>query len=112
LEDRRPEERRARRRFERSIHVSIGLEPEGEPVVGRIRNISLAGAFIEMSEPVPQGSRLRMELVIPSNGDSIRCRGVVMWTDTMGPELGVGVKLRDISPEELDLLADYLGERV
>lgn len=100
-------ERRELLRKNRRIHVSMQAGPEKKPYVGQVHNISVAGAFIALSDPPPQGSRLTMEFLLPDN-TRIHCEGTVMWCDGEGPDPGIGVKLQNIGTAELDALAEVI----
>ena len=100
------ERRRAGRRRLR-VHVSIRPDGPHKPTTGTVANISVAGAFIEMPEPLPQGTGLQLAFLLPDHTE-IHCSGVVMWVEDTDSELGIGVKLKNIPTESLNRLSTVL----
>jgi len=82
---------------------------------GRVHNISLAGAFIQMAEPLPTRTEVEIEFLLPVSPHEIRCTGVVVWSsDECGgseqDKTGIGVQLRHLGPTELKFIAGLLEQ--
>ncbi|MEM6531238.1 MAG: PilZ domain-containing protein [Myxococcota bacterium] len=94
-------------RAETDVSVTLTLPNGVTQRVDRLRNISLGGLFIEMDELLPFGSEVDLEFQLPTGGRSVHCRGLVVRRQTTKPT-GVGLRLLEIEPSDLRLVADYL----
>lgn len=94
-----------RRTLRRRLHIHVSVRPDGphKPQTGRVTNISVAGAFIALADPVPQGTPVQLAFLLPDHTE-VHGHGVVMWSETEGEELGIGVKLKNLSTESLERL--------
>ena len=96
----------------------VARHPGGKSIVaGQIRNISLGGVFIAMEEPPAFGADLDLEFSIPTGDQNIRCKGFVVWSTKSNPEKapglqGMGVRLTDISVQEMRMLSEFIKTRL
>ena len=90
------------------ISVNVWARNGREACSGRIRNISPAGVFIEMADPLGQETQIELEFVLPTHPSLIRCRGVVKWSETIAEPLGIGVELTVIGVVEMRRIATFL----
>jgi diguanylate cyclase (GGDEF)-like protein len=75
-----------RRRFER-----IALPGEvlaASDVGGVVHNLGLGGLQIRTAQPVPVGSKVSLDLVLPGGSKSLRCAGRVKWMERLPGEEG------------------------
>jgi hypothetical protein len=98
-------DRRAHPRYK--YGASVELHPGGDvvPIRARTMDLSLGGCFVEMSNPLKQGTQTRIALWA---GDT------KLWADarviTSTPGFGIGVQFTKISPEDEKRLKEFLEE--
>ncbi len=80
--NKRPE-RRDSPRIEKVL--SISLKGDGFAHMTETKNISASGATCEVSQPIPELSKLRVTLWVP---DEIHCTGIVVRSEKMLHESG------------------------
>lgn len=94
-----------RRAVRRARRVQVHFWKKGEPTsyTGYTTNISMTGMFIATNSPVPQGSRIRVEVVDQDRGFMVE--GVVAHARKMRSDLArisqSGMGVRFLSVEEL-----------
>jgi len=71
----------------------------------RIRDISLSGAFIEDSRPVPRGRVLTLH-ILTSEEPPIKAKAMVRRVE---PEAGMGVEFIEMSTADRARLRDFIG---
>jgi hypothetical protein len=68
-----------------------GPEPQARRNIGReLLDISPGGARVRVSEPLPKGEKVTLELRDPRSGETFRARGEVRWCATGGAGLSFG----------------------
>lgn len=69
---------RAHSRRRVDLSASLRRPPQGHDETVHIVDLSLAGACIEVGQPLPPGTRVRMEITTPTLSDPVvvRCRAV------------------------------------
>jgi hypothetical protein len=83
------------RRYERAtIDVPLEFAARGSAarLVGRARDVSLGGMFVESATPLPFGSDLVIHVVLPGQKQTFALPGVVRWlrgADGMGVQFGL-----------------------
>ncbi len=107
-------ERRSNSRVPVNLNVKIRLPDGRTTATERIRNISLGGVFIEMSDPLPFGAEFALEFSLPVAPRTIRCRGFVVWSSKTHPDRmpgshGVGVRLMDIGIADMRVLNEFIA---
>jgi type IV pilus assembly protein PilZ len=94
--------------------LRVGFKSYGEIRESLMTNMSRGGLFISTPEPLPLGTRLRVQLRIEESNDVIDLPAVVASRNSgpglMSEELGMGVKFVQLSPDEEKAL-DNLYER-
>lgn len=111
------------RRIATTIPVRIStIEPESDPWTGRpyfrasretCANVSRGGAFVRTTELLDPGSRVLLELSLPT-GAQVEAIGRVAWTKRVisprgdEPDSGVGVEFLGGAAEQFAALDDFL----
>ena len=109
--------RREHKRVSAAINVKV-RSPDGRRAsTEEIRNISLGGVFIEMSDPFAFGTDIELEFTLPADRRIINCKGFVVWSTKTSPERaagrsGIGVRLMDIGVKEMRLLNEFIEEHL
>ncbi|NPA95600.1 MAG: TIGR02266 family protein [Thermodesulfobacteria bacterium] len=82
-------------------------------------NLSAGGMFIATRKPLPPGSTIVVEFMLPDTSLKVRTRAEVMWArkdaSSTGEKRGMGVRFSDLSSEDkkkIDLLVSRLREGV
>jgi hypothetical protein len=94
-------ERRAqpRSRLERPVYVDY---PELRP---RVRDISLAGAYIEDHRPLPRGRMLQLRIWLDDK-TSIAAKAMIRRSDEGA---GMGVEFLSMSDDDMNRLRHFVG---
>lgn len=97
----RDHERRTqpRKRLERPVYVDY---PEMRP---RLRDISLAGAYIEDHRPLPRGRMLQLRIWL-DEGTSITAQAMIRRSDE---GQGMGVEFLSMSDDDRGRLRQHVG---
>ncbi len=65
-------------------------------------NLSRGGLFLETDAPIPAGSGITLELVVPGHGTTM-LNGTVAWRrsvdDSQQPPFGLGIEFQDVAPQ-------------
>ncbi len=113
-------ERRAhfRGRPRASRRVTVRFRPEGAPVADAIaahtHDIGVGGAYIATERPAAVGSRLEIEIDVPSPSRAISLSAEVRWVTNAdrllaGREPGMGVKFAALDVDALLALSDFFA---
>src|SRR5262245_8044645 len=92
-------------RFDKVFPVSISSPTFGE-CNGIARNISAGGMFVELPEPLPLGSPIRVHFAMPDSPGEIVARGEVKghyfvnFVDGSGPRAVTGMGVRFVGFDE------------
>jgi len=77
-------------------------------------NISSGGLFIKTERPLPQGEQFLLKLQLPDVADPLKISCEVMWARKAGEfekgPPGMGVKFREMSGNDRNILNKYLQE--
>ena len=98
-------DQRAAHRFDKVFPVMVQSDDFGE-CQGIARNISAGGMFVEMMDPLPLGSVIRIHFVIPDSQGELVARGEVkrqyflQFSDALGPRALTGMGVRFTRFEE------------
>lgn len=84
---------------------SVQLVPEGQtaPIWGKAIDLSIGGCFVEMSMPLPKGTRLKIAIWVRE--DKLWATGKVV---SSRPGFGIGIQFTKISPQDAQQLAEFL----
>lgn len=97
-----------RRRSPRSSFVAtaeVTPENSGVAVIARLRDLNLYGCYIEMRNPLPQGSYLMVK--VSAGATAFQARGRVVYSD---PNSGSGVEFQGVEPRHQAVLEEWLLE--
>lgn len=103
-------ERRAQPRV--PLHIKIRYETADRFFQDYMRNLSVGGIFIETSNPLKVGTRLRVQFCLPKMDREIVTDGVVVRRVELGrmnaSSGGMGVQFSDLKPEDKISLDTYV----
>jgi len=75
----------------------------GAKIAARVGELSLYGCYIEMTNPLPEGTTIKVR--IDSGGRQLDASGKVLY---LVPNLGIGVSFHDVSVRSLIVLKEWL----
>ena len=95
------------RRSPRSSFVVTGeiTDENSRTVISRIRGLNLYGCYIEMANPLPQGTSISVKIAAGKAG--FQARGRVIYSD---PNSGSGVEFQGVEPGHQAILEEWLLE--
>jgi len=98
---------RTQRRSPRSSFVVTGeiTDESSRTVISRIRGLNLYGCYIEMANPLPQGTLILVK--ISAGKASFQARGRVIYSE---PNTGSGVEFQGVEPRYQSILEEWLLE--
>jgi len=100
-------DRRAHPRVRSGSSVEVHLPNQDAPLRARIGDISVGGCFVEMPNPLPPGSYLRLDFWLKEK--KLSAMGKVI---TSTPGYGNGVQFTEISEQDKALVKDFVVGRV
>lgn len=85
--------------------------PDAAPTAAVTANIGVGGAYVLTSDPLPVGTHLVLELVVPTRKEVIEVKAEVRWNTTRGGDerAGMGVKFLDLDVDSLLALSEYFA---
>ncbi len=88
---------------------SAEVYPSGEttPMRTRTADLSLGGCFLEMPNPLPKGTQIRIALWVKES--KIWANGEVV---TSTPGFGIGVKFTEITLQDKNHLKEFIGSMI
>jgi len=88
---------------------SAEVYPSGEPTPMRTRtaDLSLGGCFLEMPNPLPKGTQIRIALWVKES--KIWANAEVV---TSTPGFGIGVKFTELTQQDRNHLKEFLGSMI
>lgn len=105
-----------RRRFKRlptALIASIRMRKptQTEVLQIQIRNVSSGGVFIVTPFPFPISSLVEFDFNLPGQKEIVHVKGVVRWTQTQGPDTGMGIEFLEVTAESREVIQDYVKRR-
>jgi hypothetical protein len=100
-------DRRAHPRFKTVNSVEIHPEGAQAPIRVRTADLSMGGCFLEMPNPLPQGTQIKIALWV--NDAKLWATGKVV---TSTPGFGIGVQFIEISEQDKGQLQRFLESTV
>jgi hypothetical protein len=100
-------DRRASPRVRSGSSVEVHLPNQSAPIRARIGDISAGGCFVEMPNPLPPDSYLRLDFWLKEK--KLSARGKVI---TSTPGYGNGVQFTEMSEPDKGVLKEFLGGAV
>jgi len=78
----------------------------------RITNMSVGGAFIETSEPLPIDAELDLHLQLPGDSEIMSIDACVVWTKSLycAASAGMGIQFKKILPKHQQKLAAFIEQ--
>jgi c-di-GMP-binding flagellar brake protein YcgR len=114
-----PQEQRREARVNEEDKVSVEWLPEGGRATASLainaltRDISPGGARIMSNVQIPEGDRLRLEIVLSRRRRLIRVDGIVRWSRSIYEEdlFEMGVEFTGLKPEDRMSLLEHVYRR-
>lgn len=97
------EERRRTPRFPFVAAAEVLDTSSGASIGARVSELSLYGCYIDMTNPLPEGTSIRVK--IDSGGRHLDASGKVVYSV---PHLGIGVSFHEVSVHSLIVLKEWL----
>jgi PilZ domain len=69
----------------------------------RVTELSLRGCYLDMANPLPTATQIKIKIY--SEGKFFESNGVIVYSQ---PNLGVGVTFREVRPQFLSILKQWL----
>jgi len=102
-----PHDRRAHPRFKTVNSVEIHPDGQEAPIRARTADLSVGGCFIEMPNPLPKGTQIKIGIWVSD---------VKLWANgrvvTSTPGFGIGVQFIEISEQDKSQLLRFLESTV
>ncbi|HET6611431.1 MAG TPA: PilZ domain-containing protein [Kofleriaceae bacterium] len=97
------------RRGSEHLAIDLTVEEAGNErrLDGRISNLSIDGARLVVSEPIPDGAALWLT-VTPAGGDPLRISARAVWTQPQAEGTVVGAEFSGVDPETRARLSQLL----
>jgi hypothetical protein len=102
-----PNDRRAHPRFKTVNSVEIHPEGAQAPIRARTADLSVGGCFIEMPNPLPKGTQIKIGIWV--NDAKLWANGRVV---TSTPGFGIGVQFIQISEQDQSQLQQFLESTI
>jgi hypothetical protein len=96
------------------INWPVSMETSDGIVVAEVKNISLSGAFICCTKPLPLTDLFRMTMIGPNN-EPVAATAEVVWSNVNVPDgkvinRGMGVRFMQMSDRHIQLVRQILRE--
>ncbi len=103
-------DRRAADRYE--VIWSVDCETPDTFLYAAITNISALGIFVQTTEPLPIGTRIRLRFA-PPGFDPFSLQGLVQWVNPVrragdNPNPGMGIRFVELSSNDRERLIDVI----
>lgn len=94
---------RTHQRISLTFHIQYST-PEGYRYEGHAGGIGIGGLFIESQTPLPVGTKVSMDFVLPDTPDQrVKAQGIVAWVCPKADQYtfspGMGVRFTDLPPD-------------
>lgn len=102
-----------RRRHTRvSLNVEVDVSSGSNFFVGKTRDLSMGGVFIETPIGLPIGATVTVDLVLKGKKHAVASE--VMWAldGDDGSTVGIGVRFRDLTARSRNAILAFMKERV
>ncbi len=97
------QERRRTPRFPFVATAEVVDTSSGTGVTARVSELSLYGCYIDMTNPLPEGTSIMVKIY--SGGRHLDAAGKVVYS---APNLGIGVSFHDVGVHSLIVLKEWL----
>lgn len=98
-------ERRRHTRHPLIAHIELLEESTATRLKSRVSDISMEGCYLDMVNPLPKGTQVRV--VITSGEARFEARGTIVYTLE---HMGAGVKFDEVGPESVAILQQWTGK--
>ena len=102
-----PKDRRVHRRYKTTNSVEIHPEGQSAPIRARTADLSLGGCYVEMANPIPRGTQVKIGLWV---------KDAKLWVNgrvvTSTPGFGIGVQFLQMAEQDQNQLQNFLESTV
>jgi Tfp pilus assembly protein PilZ len=91
----------------KSCMISTNYKVGGRNFEGFVLDVSPAGAFIEAGEAFTAGQQIQLAFSLPNNPGQMNVSGEILWKG----KLGIGLKFKDLSRQQIDLITAFIEEK-
>jgi hypothetical protein len=99
-------DRRKSARIPLVAHIEVLDEATDTRLKSRVSDISKDGCYLDMVNPLPAGTRVR--LTITESEKVFRARGKIVYSLQ---HMGAGVNFEEIEPQSLSILQGWISQR-
>src|ERR1700678_2995347 len=100
-----PDERRAFPRYSLSADAEIVESKSRTKMSARVSDLSRMGCYVEMMSPFPLGSQVKLRIM--KNKKPFIAQASVAYA---AEGMGMGVKFKELEPEQIPILEKWLSE--
>lgn len=84
------------------VHIRIDYQTVDAFFSEFASNINQSGLYIKTNKPLPPGTRLDIQFLLPNNSRPVQVEGEVVWVNektTKGINPGMGIRFEELEPE-------------
>jgi uncharacterized protein (TIGR02266 family) len=109
MQDPVPNERRSTTRHH--LEAEVSFESESNVFTGIVRDVSRGGVFIATYAPLPVGTHVVLDLILPDA--RVEVRGAVRWRRELSDEAspGMGIEFEKLDPQALSSIEAFCSRR-
>lgn len=111
-----PPQQRRYKRFPLDVQVTVSRQvptkEQANLILSKLKDISENGAYVVMDPPFPVGTLLTVEFDLAQKGARLKAVGLVRWTQTDKPPVGMGVQFLEVSTLDKNQLKQFVEERM
>ena len=96
------------------VATPVRLQLDGAESWGTLLNLSRAGAFIELAEPLPAGPEIALNFKIPGSTRTVAPTAQVVWSRPVSanePGVGHGVRFMSVDRQSIEALDNFVFEQ-
>ena len=96
-----------RTRSRKSCMINTDYVVESRNFEGFILDINPTGAFIETGEAFTVGQQIQLAFSLPNNPGQLTITGEILWNS----KSGIGIRFKELSRNQIDLIAAFVDEK-
>jgi uncharacterized protein (TIGR02266 family) len=104
------DERRADQRAD--VELDVTYHTAQDFLTAYSRNISGGGIFVRTPQPQPLNQKVKLRFALPGVKRTLEVGGIVVWANSSSTRSsfpsGMGIKFVDLTPEDQQLISDFV----